>query len=251
MLSRDQQKLLGTLGAGTVADALLDRIRDRGTFEGGRSATQAGCWINYNRKAVRLEDHSEIYAALRAAGTEGATDGNQPWRRMKPTIVVKVTWVEAAAYGASLPPDLRDELATLVRAERDENLAWWDYSNERGGWPHRRRFNSAEDHQVVQAEWDTVYGKHIRALGDLWDRQKAAIARALPLILDDEPVDLLELLDQQPESSAAATPSPVIQAGALRAGAAPTPRPSATADEGLFALPEPAPGPQPVIDSTR
>lgn len=58
MLSRDQQKLLGSLGAGTVADALLDRIRDRDTFEGGRSAPQPGCWISYNRKAVRLEDHA-------------------------------------------------------------------------------------------------------------------------------------------------------------------------------------------------
>ncbi|HRE92527.1 MAG TPA: hypothetical protein PK095_25645, partial [Myxococcota bacterium] len=75
MLSRDQQRLLGALGAGTAADALLDRIRDRGTFEGGRSAPQPGCWINYNRKAVRLEDHTEIYAALREAGTESATEG--------------------------------------------------------------------------------------------------------------------------------------------------------------------------------
>lgn len=251
MLSRDQQKLLGTLGAGTVADALLDRIRDRGTFEGGRSATHAGCWITYNRKAVRLEDHSEIYAALRAAGTEGASDGNQPWRRMKPTIVVKVTWVEAAAHGASLPPDLRDELATLVRAERDENRSWWDYSNERGGWPHRRRFNSAAEHQVVQAEWDTVYGKHIRALGDLWDRQKAAIARALPLILDDEPVDLLELLDHQPEPPATAAPSPVIQAAGLRAGAAPNSHGQAGYRRGTLRPPGSFARSQPVIDSTR
>lgn len=240
MLNRDQQRLLGALGAGTVADALLDRIRDRGTFEGGRSAPQPGCWINYNRKTVRLEDHSEIYATLRAAGTESATEGTQPWRRMKPTVVVKVTWAEAAAYGASLPPDLRDELAQLVRAERDENRTWWDYSNERGGWPHRRRFSSDDEHQIVQADWDTVYGKHIIALSDLRDRQKAAIARALPLIQDDEPADLLELLDHQPEPLPAATPSPALQASALHARA-PARRPTSTVEEDLFASPETAP----------
>lgn len=240
MLSRDQQKLLGTLGAGTVADALLDRIRDRGTFEGGRSAPHPGCWISYNRKAVRLEDHAEIYAALRSTGTEGATADTQPWRRMKPTVVVQVTWVEAAAHGASLPADLRDELATLQRTASDENRFWWDYSNERGGWPHRRRFKTDAEHETAQAEWDTAYGKHIRALSDLRDRQKAAIARALPLILDEEPADLLELLDHQPEPLATATPSPALQAGALRADA-PASRTSQVADEGLFTLPEAAP----------
>lgn len=244
MLSRDQQKLLGSLGAGTVADALLDRIRDRDTFEGGRSAPQPGCWISYNRKAVRLEDHAEIYAALRTAGTEGATADTQPWRRMKPTVVVQVTWVEAAAHGASLPTDLRDELATLQRTASDENRFWWDYSNERGGWPHRRRFKTNEEHETAQAEWDTAYGKHIRALSELGDRQKAAIARALPLILDDEPADLLELLDHQPEPPTIATPSPALQAGALRAGA-PAARASQAGDEGLFTLPELPPSVRP------
>ncbi len=241
MLSRDQQRLLGTLGPGTAADALLDRIRHRDTFEGGRSASQPGCWINYNRKAVRLEDHSEIYAALRAAGTEPATEGNPQWRRMKPTVLVKVTWVEAAAYGASLPPDLHDDLAALRDTEHHENRAWWDYSNERGGWPHRRRFDSDEEHQAVQSEWDTAYGKHISALSDLRDRQKAAVARALPLILDDEPADLLELLDLQPESAPAATPSPALQAIALDAGTPARGRTTPTVEEGLFTVPKDAP----------
>lgn len=146
----------------------------------------------------------------------------------------------SAAYGASLPPDLRDELAQLVRAERDENRTWWDYSNERGGWPHRRRFSSDDEHQIVQADWDTVYGKHIIALSDLRDRQKAAIARALPLIQDDEPADLLELLDHQPEPLPAATPSPALQASALHARA-PARRPTSTVEEDLFASPETAP----------
>lgn len=244
MLSRDQQKLLGTLGAGTVADALLDRIRHRDTFEGGRSAPQPGCWISYNRKAVRLEDHAEIYAALRSTGTQVATADVQPWRRMKPAVLVQVTWVEAAAHGASLPADLRDELATLQRTASDENRFWWDYSNERGGWPHRRRFKTDEEHETAQAEWDAAYRKHIRALSDLGDRQKAAVARALPLILDDEPADLLELLDHQPQPSAAATSSTSLQAGALRADA-PAARASPAADEGLFELPEAAPSVNP------
>jgi len=248
MLNRDQQQLLGALGTGMASDALLDRLRQRGTLEGGRSSNRAGCWINYNRKAVQLEDHSEISVVLRAAGSESPTGGDQPWRRMKPTVVVKVTWAEAAAYGASLPPELRDELTTLDRAERDENQAWWKYSNERGGWPHRRRFNSDAEHRLVQDEWGIVYGKHIRALGALWDRQKAAISRALPLTVDDEPVDLLELLDQQPAAqdavaSARAASTPVLQAAALQrtTGGA---RPPDTADGCLFTMPaaDSAPG---------
>lgn len=238
MLNRDQQQLLGALGAGMAADALLDRLRERGTLEGGRSAHQDGYWINYNRKAVWLEDHSEFSAALRAAGDDSATDTAQAWRRIRPKIVLKVTWAEAAAYGASLPQEWRTELDTLRRTERDENRSWTEFSDERGGWPHRRRFDTDDDHQVVQAEWDAVYGKHLSALRDVWDRQKAAIARALPLTVDDEPVDLLELLDQQPATQTApTTPSAALQASALRAATtAPSPSPAAQ-DEGLFTLP--------------
>ena len=67
MLNRDQQQLLGSLGAGMAADALLDRLRERGTLEGGRSAPQDGCWINYNRKAVWLEDHSGVLRSIARA----------------------------------------------------------------------------------------------------------------------------------------------------------------------------------------
>ena len=196
MLNRDQQNLLGALGAGMAADALLDRLRERGTLEGGRSAPQEGCWINYNRKAVWLEDHSEFSEAMKVAGTD-----TEAWRRIRPKVVLKVTWAEAAAHGASLPQALRNELDTLRRMERAENRSWSEFSDQRGGWPHRRRFGSDEEHQVVQADWDSAYGKHLVALRDVWDHQKSAIARALPLTVDDEPVDLLELLDQRPATS--------------------------------------------------
>ncbi len=235
MLNRDQQNLLGALGSAMAADALLDSLREHGTLEGGRSAPQEGCWINYNRKAVWLEDHSGFSAAPRAAGDDGATNTAQAWRRIRPKVVLKVTWAEAAAYGASLPKELRTELDALRRTERDETRRWSEYSDERGGWPHRRRFDSDEEHQVVQAEWDDTYGRHLVALRDVWDRQKTAIARALPLTVDDEPVDLLELLDHQPSAPAAPTQAAAMQAGSLRA-AATAPAPSTAPDEGLFTL---------------
>lgn len=169
MLNRDQQNLLGALGSALAADPLLDRLRERGTLEGGRSAPQEGCWINYNRKAVWLEDHSEFSAALRAAGDAGATDSGQAWRRIKPEVVLKVTWAETAAYGASLPQALRNELDTLRRMERAEDRSWSEFSDQRGGWPWRRRFDSDEEHQEAQAEWDEVYGKHLVALRDVRD----------------------------------------------------------------------------------
>jgi hypothetical protein len=153
MLNRDQQNLLGALGSAMAADALLDSLRERGTLEGGRSAPQAGCWINYNRKAVWLEDHSGFSEAMKAAGTDA-----EAWRRIRPKVVLKVTWAEAAAYGAALPQELRTELDTLRRNERDENRRWSEFSDARGGWPWRRRFDSDDEHQEAQAEWDEVYG---------------------------------------------------------------------------------------------
>lgn len=239
MLSRDQQNLLGALGSAMAADALLDRLRERGTLEGGRSAPQGGCWISYNRKAVWLEDHSGFSEAMREAGTD-----KDAWRRIRPKVVLKVTWAEVAAYGATLPQELRTKLDTLRRTERDENRSWSEFSDARGGWPWRRRFDSDEEHQEAQAEWDEVYGKHLVALRDVWDRQKAAISRALPLTVDDEPADLLELLDQQPAAPAAPTHSAALQAGALRAAATTGPSPTVAPDEGLFRLPgrDPATG---------
>lgn len=235
MLSRDQQQLLGSLGAGMAADALLDRLRDRGTLEGGRSAPQDGCWISYNRKAVWLEDHSEFSEAMRAAGSD-----KQAWRRIRPKVVLKMTWAEAAAYGATLPHELRTELDTLRGTERDENRRWSEFSDARGGWPWRRRFDSDEEHLEAQTEWDDVYGKHLVALRDVWALQKAAIARALPLTVDDEPVDLLEMLDQQAAGPPAPTPSATLQAGAFQ-GATIAPSPTVPPEEGLFTLPRPRP----------
>lgn len=240
MLNRDQQQLLGSLGAGMAADALLDRLRERGTLEGGRSATQAGCWINYNRKAVWLEDHSEFSAALRAAGDASAADATQALRQIRPKVMLKVTWAQAAAYGGTLPQELRAELDTLRCAERAENRTWWEFSNERGGWPWRRRFATDEEHKRAETEWDAAYSKHLTALRELRESQKAAIARALPLTFDDEPLDLLELLDQTPVAPTEPAESAAMQAGALRdAAAAP---PTAAADEGLFTLPNIGPG---------
>jgi hypothetical protein len=242
MLTRDQQRLLAAVGTSMAADALLDRLRERGTLEGGRSAPQDGCWINYNRKAVWLEDHSEFSAALSAAsdaGLQGTADEQAPWRRIKPTVLVKMTWAEAAAHGASLSPALRDELATLQRTERLENRSWSEFSDQRGGWPHRRRFDSNEEHQVAQSEWDEAYSRHLDALRDVWDRRKSAVERALPFTVDDEPVDLLELLDQQPvltRPAASPGPSAALQAGALQAAPADS-RSTSSPDEGLIALP--------------
>lgn len=236
MLNRDQQNLLGALGSAMAAAALLDHLRDRGTLEGGCSVSQDNCWINYNRRAVWLEDHSEFSAALRSADDVTAADGaTQAWRRIRPKVVLKVTWAQAAAYGATLPQELRTELDSLRRIEREENRAWWEFSNERGGWPWRRRFATDEEHQAAQTEWDAAYSKHLVTLREAWDRQKAAVARALPLTVDDEPVDLLELLDQDPAPGPSSGTGTALQAGALR------PEPSRLeppSDDGLFSLPD-------------
>jgi hypothetical protein len=244
MLSRDQQQLLAAVGTGMAANALLDDLRSRDTLEGGCSAPQDGCWINYNRKALWLEDHSEFSAALNAAGPQGTAGEQAPWRKVKSTVLVKVTWAEAAAHGAGLSPALRHELATLQRTERVENRSWSEFSDQRGGWPHRRRFATDAEHQVAQSEWDGAYRKHLGALRDVWDRRKSAVERALPLTVDDDPVDLLELLDQQPTPTRpAASPSAAaLQAGALQAAPAADSRATSSPEEGLFTLPTPDDG---------
>jgi len=231
-LNRDQQRLLGAAGSGLAASALLDEMRERTTLEGGCSAPQPNCWISYNRKAIWLEDHSGFGEAMKAADAD-----KQAWRRIKPEVLVKVTWAEAAAHGAALPAALRQELDTLWRAQRAEERSWSEFSSARGGWPWRRRFASDEAHLVAQTEWDDAYASHLGALGDVWDWTKAAVARALPLIADDEPLDLLELL----EHSARPVPSPprsaVLQAGGLNppAVSAGVPAPE---QEGLFSRPD-------------
>jgi len=236
MLTRDQQQLLGAAGSGLAASALLDEMRERTTLEGGCSAPQPNCWISYNRKAIWLEDHSGFGEAMKAAGTD-----KDAWRRIRPEILVKVTWAEAAAHGAALPAQLRQELDTLRRTERAEDRSWSEFSDARGGWPWRRRFATDEEHRTAEAEWDEAYGKHLTALRDLWDRRKVAIARALPLIDDDEPTDLLELLDQQPAPSPARPSATALQAAALRPQPAEEAKP-APAEDGLFSLPGPEHG---------
>ena len=108
-----------------AASALLDemRVRERTTLEGGCSALQPNCWISYNRKAIWLEDHSGFGEAMRAAGTD-----KQAWRRIRPEILEKVTWAEAAAHGAALPSSLREELDTLRRTQRAEDRSWSEFS---------------------------------------------------------------------------------------------------------------------------
>lgn len=224
-LCRDQQQLLGAAGAALAASALLDKMRERTTLEGGCSAAQPNCWISYNRKAIWLEDHSGFSEAIKAvAGAD-----QQAWRRVKPEILVKVTWAEAAAHGAALPASVREELDVVRKAEHAEDRSWSEFSTARGGWPWRRRFASNEEHQVAAAEWDTAYSQHLSAIYGLWERRKVAVMRALPLIADDEPVDLLELLElQSPQRDAVSAPPAVLQAGALRSA----PSPGVTARQG-------------------
>lgn len=213
MLNRDQQRLLGAAGSGLAASALLDEMRERTTLEGGCSGPEPNCWINYNRKAIWLEDHSGFGEAMKAAGAD-----KEAWRRIKPEIRVKVTWAEAAAHGAAMPAPLRHELETLRRTQRAEDRSWSEFSTARGGWPWRRRFPTDQAHEAAQVEWDEAYAKHLAALRDVWDKTRDAVGRALPLIHDDEAVDLLELLGQQTQQAAMRTtaPSAALQAGVLR-----------------------------------
>lgn len=130
-------------------------------------------------------------------------------------------------------------MATLQRTERLENRGWSEFSDERGGWPHRRRFDSDEEHRATAAEWDEAWHKHLGVLRDVWDRRKSAIERALPLTVDDEPVDLLELLNQEPAPArpkTTANPVAALQAGALQAAPAIS-RSASSPDDGLFTLP--------------
>lgn len=62
-----------------------------------------------------------------------ASTDKDAWRQIRPKIVLKVTWADAAAYGAALPHELHTELDTLRRTERDENRTWSEFCDQRGG----------------------------------------------------------------------------------------------------------------------
>lgn len=235
MLNRDQQNLLGALGSAMAADALLDSLRERETLEGGRSARQEGCWINYNRKAVWLEDHSGFSEAMKAAGTD-----TEAWRRIRPRVVLKVTWADTAAYGATLPRSCGPNW-TLCAATSATRTADGVSSAMHAAAGHGADASTpTRSTRRLRRSGTRSTAKHLVALRDVRDRQKAAISRALPLTVDVEPVDLLELLDQQPDAPAAPTQSAALQAGALLAP--PTaPSPTLAPDEGLFTLPGSSP----------
>lgn len=157
--------------------------------------------------------------------TEAAPDAptaEQTWRRLKPAVAMKVTWAQAAEHGAALPVALRDELDQLRRTEREENRAWDQFSTERGHYPHRLRFATDEEHHAAQSEWDMAYAKHLTALRGVWEQQKAAVARALPLTVDDEPVDLLELLEQTEKATDRQRAGSAALSATLQAWALPT-----------------------------
>src|SRR5580765_114078 len=122
MLTRDQRTRRGAAESGMAAAALLDEMRERTTLKGGCSAPQPNCWISYNRKAIWLEDHSGFGEAMVTAGTD---------KRIKPVILVKVTWAGAAAHGAALPAALRQELDTLRPTQRAEDRSWSEFSTAR------------------------------------------------------------------------------------------------------------------------
>src|SRR4051794_30531592 len=62
---------------------------------------------------------------------KAASTHKQAWRWIRPKVVLKVTWAEAAAHGTTLPQELRTELDTLRRNERDENRSWSEFSDAR------------------------------------------------------------------------------------------------------------------------
>lgn len=239
MLSREQQHLLRAAGSRMAADALLDRLRDGGSLLGGGSGPHPGAWIGYNRQAVWLEEHTDPHHARSADGTDEDSRS-----QMRSKVTVKVTWAQAAAHGAAMPPPLRAELAGLQRTEREENRTWTEFSAQRGGWPWRSRFETDEEHQAAQAEWDGAYERHATALRGLTARRATALDRALPLTVDAEPEDLLDLLEQiaPPETASTTTgPESTLQAGALRRAPSPAPGSQIPADEALFRLPTNAP----------
>lgn len=221
MLTREQQKLLANVGGWMVVDALLDELRGKDTLYGGGSSVPGsrGHWFQYDRSGAWLEDWSTDDASP-------TSSKQRSWPKTRHNVLVKVTWAEAAAHGAALPTTTQDELRTLRLDKQRENVAHWEFTDSRGGWPWRQRFNSDEEHQAAQEEWDQERTRHLTAVSDQRVREKNLLQKALPLTVDDAPVDLLELLEEEAEAAApTAMQSAALKATPSGPAAAPKPEP--------------------------
>ena len=90
---------------------------------------------------------------------------------------------------------------------------------------------------MAQTEWDNAYTAHLATLRDVWARTKVAVARALPLIEDDEPLDLLELLERSAPTESVQPRSSTLQEAAINSQVGPRGN-QATAGQGGFGMPE-------------
>lgn len=206
MLTRDQQKLLANVGSWMAIDALLDALRGKDTLYGGGSSVPGsrGHWFQYDRSGAWLEDWS--------TDTGSPASGKQrSWPKTRHDVLTKVTWAEVAAHGAALPRTTQDELRTLRLDQQRENVAHWEFTNSRGGWPWRQRFNTDEEHRVAQEEWDQERTRHLTAVSEHRAREKQVLQHALPLTVDDAPVDLLELLEETETAAPVAMQSAALK----------------------------------------
>ena len=161
-----------------------------------------------------MEDWSQRSEVLRPAGDE---HGHQMLGTRKPPVVVAVTWKLVASYdGTELTKGLRDEMLRLRRAETAEACAWWEFSSDRGGFPHRRRFDSDDAQAAAAHQWETTWNAHLATSRALHEALKHAVANALPWTAHDEPVDLLELLAAQHDHEPAELTSSVVSMAAIQ-----------------------------------
>lgn len=176
MLTREQQRLLLHFDLSITAEAMLGRLRE--TLLGGRTGPEPGQHIDYNRRGARLTD-----------GIGGK-------------VLTEVTWGQVQRHAATFP---RPRLEELARARREDQAEYMrHYEATSAGFPRRASYDDEEMFAAASEAWDREFERYVATSSATRRALKAAIEALLPLAVDDEPVDLLELLASTPAATGTA-----------------------------------------------
>jgi hypothetical protein len=183
-LTRDEQRVVRRIGGWKIAH-LLAAPDAWSTDYFGRSHFDA---IGDDR------DWLECSASEIKVGMLGAFRFSLKWSRVK-------------AHARSLPADLRERIATNNRAHQKHQAAYPRFAASAPACGHGRPVTwfgkegpITQGQALYAAEYDAWEASGVmdlwRAEGDVLDAERSRLLdEALPLAADDEPADLLELLE--------------------------------------------------------
>lgn len=177
-LTRDEQRALRAWGSSDLLSALAWPTTYEPSLGGCSSSTRGlfpeGCWIEFDTKAVAV----------------GPLDGPP---------VVKVTWPRIYRYARSLPSGLVERIRAHTRRNHRLALQGHRIFTLGPGYGYMRSGADRDLPEYDRETWESLRDGleplQRRAYWLLIEERNRLLDEALPLAVDDEPADLLELLE--------------------------------------------------------